>query len=80
MKGHGLDPHPLANVTQEHFAVVYSPRKKRERFPANVVTIYDSQEEAITQQDHNDKLYAAQVIGPSKSSEGLKIFYLVRWL
>jgi hypothetical protein len=80
LKGYSLDPHPQANVAKRHFAVIYSPRKKRDRFPSTTVTIYESKEGAIAEQDHTKKLYAAEVIGPSKSSEGFKIFYLVEWL
>ncbi len=79
MKGYYLDPHPKANYAERHFAVIYSPRKKRDRFPANVVTIYKSKEEAISLQDQAKKLFAAEVVGPAKSSEGLHIFYLIEW-
>ncbi len=80
MKGYSLDPHPEANYAQRHFAVIYSPRKKRDRFPATTVTIYESKESAIAAQDHDNKLYAAEVVGPAKSSEGFQIYYLVDWL
>jgi len=80
LKGYSLDPHPNANVAKQHYAVIYSPRKKRDRFPSTTVTLYASKEEALNEQDHNSKYYAAEVIGPSKSSEGFKIFYLVQWL
>lgn len=80
LKGYYLDPHPQANAANRHFAVIYSPRKKRDRFPSTTVTIYESKEKAMTEQDHNNKLYAAEVIGPAKSSEGFMIFYLVEWL
>ncbi len=80
MKGYSLDPHPQANVAQQHFCVIYSPRKKRDRFASTVVTLYKTKEAAIAEQDHSKKYYAAEVIGPAKSSEGLKIFYLVKWL
>lgn len=80
MKGYSLDPHPQANYAKRHFAVIYSPRKKRDRFPATVVTLYDSKEEAVSLQDKSQKLYAAEVVGPAKSSEGLHLFYLVDWL
>ncbi len=80
MKGYSLDPHPGANVANRHFAVIYSPRRKRDRFPSTTVTVYESKEEAIEEQDHSKKLFAAEVIGPAKSSEGFMIFYLVEWL
>ena len=80
MKGYHLDPHPDANVAERHFAVIYSPKRKRDRFPSNNVTLFDSREEALEHEKPNEKHYAAEVIGPAKSSEGFVIFYLVQWL
>lgn len=80
MKGYSLDPHPEANYANRHFALIYSPRKKRDRFPSTTVTICESKEVAIAGQDEDKKIYAAEVVGPAKSSEGFKIFYLVEWL
>ncbi len=79
MHGYSLDPHPGANVADRHFAVIYSPRKKRDRFPSTTVTVYGTKKEALAEQDHEKKMYAAEVIGPAKSSEGFKIYYLVEW-
>lgn len=62
------------------FAVIYSPGRKRDRFPENTVTLYQSKQAAIESQDHERKFFAAEVIGPAKSSEGFKIFYLLGWL
>jgi hypothetical protein len=39
-----------------------------------------SEQEAIEQGDKNNKRFPAIVIGPSKSSEGQIIYYLVQWL
>lgn len=66
----------------EHFAVVYAPKvaRKKQRFSANVVTIYASGEEALAVADEEKRLVAAQVYGPSRSSEGLMLYYLSRWL
>ena len=66
----------------EHYAVVYAPKigRKKQRFPANVVTIYATSEEAVAASDDEKKLIAAEVYGPSKSSEGLMLYYLSRWL
>ena len=80
MRGYFLDPHPEANVANRHFAVIYSPKRKRDRFPSTTVTVYASKEQAIAEQNHDKKLFAAEVIGPARSSEGFKIFYLVEWL
>jgi len=80
MKGYSLDPHPEANYANRCFAVIYSPRKKRNRFPATVVTLYESGMAAAKAQDHDQQLFAAEVIGPAKSSEGVHLFYLLKWL
>ncbi len=68
------------NLVQEHYAVIYTPRKHRSRFPDNCVTVYDSVEQAINAADDTKDLYAAKVIGPSRSSEGFMLYYLVHWL
>lgn len=78
---HGFVPlDPQTNVSQEHFAVVYSNRPSRKRFPAGCVEIMDSAEQAVAAADTEEKRHAARVIGPSKSSEGQYIYYLVEWL
>lgn len=68
------------NLVQEHYAVIYTPRKKRGRFPENCVTVYDTMEAAMEASDEEKNLYAAKVIGPSRSSEGFMLYYLAHWL
>lgn len=68
------------NLVQEHFAVIYTPRKARGRFPENCVTLYASEAEAISAADAEKNLHAAKVIGPSRSSEGFMLYYLAHWL
>lgn len=80
MKGYYLDPSPDANVADKHFAIIYAPRKKRDRFPENCVTLCQDASEARLQADPEKKRYAAEVIGPARSSEGFNLFYLVDWL
>jgi hypothetical protein len=61
--------------------VIYSPSgKKRTRFPEGVVEIYASEDEALAHADPAKSRHAAIASGPSRSSEGFKLFYLVRWL
>ena len=61
--------------------VIYSPSgKKRKRFPEGVVEVYDSEAEAQAHADPDNSRHAAIASGPSRSSEGFKLFYLVRWL
>lgn len=64
------------------FAVVYGKKKPRskQRFPENVVEIYPSAEEARAAADAEKLRYAAEVFGPSRSSEGFMLYYLVRWI
>jgi hypothetical protein len=68
-------------LAREQYAVIYTPRKQqRKRFPANCVQPCESEAAAHAQSDAAKHLYAARVVGPSKSSEGLMMYYLVRWL
>ena len=71
---------PDTTVVEEHFAVVYAPRRSRNRFSEGAVEIKDSAEQARADADGNKKHFAAVVAGPSRSSEGLRLYYLVEWL
>ena len=85
-----VPPDPAGGVSDIQFAVVYEPKRnkkiKREskrhnkRFSANCVEIKISAEEAKTQSSDEQNRFAAKVLGPSKSSEGQFIYYLVEWL
>lgn len=68
------------HLVQQQFALVQAIRGKRQRFPENVVAIVTSEEEALRRQNPAENLHAAEVMGPSRSSEGFRLFYLVRWL
>lgn len=78
MKGIRIDSE--SGVVGEHYAVVFAPRRQRGRFPENCVQIVESAAAAIRLSDENAKAYAARVIGPSRSSEGVMLYYLERWL
>ncbi|MES9869083.1 MAG: hypothetical protein ABW089_10925 [Sedimenticola sp.] len=71
---------PESDLVEKQFAVIYAPRKGRERFPENVVTVQASREAAIEAADADRKTYAALVYGPCRSSEGFRLYYLVEWL
>ncbi len=71
---------PASTSLQNRFALIMAPRKSRKRFPAGCVTIYDTEQEAVDAADHANKLIPAVIYGPSTSSEGTQIYYLVRWL
>ncbi len=77
-----IDPKifPDGKVVREIYAVVYSPRLSRKRFPQTCVTPCDDMNDAILKADPENNIHAAHVIGPSKSSEGVRLYYLVRWL
>jgi hypothetical protein len=75
-----VPPDPQTSVSQMRFAVVYTKRKSRKRFPAGCVEIKDSEQEAVAAADDDNNYFPAHVIGPSKSSEGQYIYYLERWI
>jgi hypothetical protein len=61
--------------------VVYAPAgRNRNRFPEGCVEIYASEAEALRNADPQKGRYAAIASGPARSSEGFRLFYLVRWL
>ena len=79
MKGIYIDEEN-ARVIDEHYALVYAPRRSRDRFAENTVQIVESEAEARQGARPDKKIYAAKVVGPSRSSEGLRLYYLSCWL
>ncbi len=85
-----VPPDPDGGVSEVQFAVVYSPKHSKEinkqskrsnkRFPANCVEIKANEALALKCADRKACQFPAKVLGPSKSSEGQYIFYLVEWL
>ncbi len=75
-----VPPDPQTNVSQERFAVIFTPRQSRKRYPAGCVEIFATLEEVLAAADPDNKRHAARVVGPSKSSEGQFIYYLLKWL
>lgn len=71
---------PGAQLVEEHFALVYAPGRRRNRFPENCVQVMASEEQARARADFEKGLFAARVLGPSRSSEGFRLYYLVAWL
>ncbi len=78
MKGITVDGE--SDVVQHKFAVVYAPKRSRGRFAENCVFVVESELDAIDEANIEKHLYAAKVIGPSKSSEGQRIYYLESWI
>jgi hypothetical protein len=78
MKPHLIDP--SSDLTHECYALIEAPSLKRKRFPENNVTVVATEAEALAGADAVRNIVPAVVFGPSRSSEGFKLFYLVRWL
>ncbi|MDH5393086.1 MAG: hypothetical protein OEY11_07880 [Gammaproteobacteria bacterium] len=79
MRGY-VPPDPETSVSMERFAVVYVPRRSRKRFSIGCVEVMASEDIAKSSSDEANHRYPAKVIGPSKSSEGQYLYYLVEWL
>lgn len=75
-----VPPDPDSKASSIEYAVVYVPRRSRNRFAANCVEIKSCAADALDDADPDNKRFAARVSGPSKSSEGQFIYYLVEWL
>jgi hypothetical protein len=79
-----MTPHIIVDADssslQERPALIRSPRRNRQRFPAGCVETQTSVEAAIAGADPLRNLHPAIVYGPSISSESQQIYYLVRWL
>jgi len=66
---------------RHQYALVYTPRQgKRQRFPSNCVYVQTDEATALAAEDKKKHLHAAQVCGPSRSSEGFMLYYLIKWL
>ncbi len=77
VNGYSLDPHPKANFAKEEFAIVKIPRVKRDRVPAANVNVVEDLNQALEGADAKKHLYAAKVVGPARSSEGVVLYYIV---
>ena len=73
-------PPPDHNIVKHCFAAIYTPSRRRKRFPENCVTVLPSAEEAIAAARQGSDLHPAKVLGPSRSSEGFRLYYLLEWL
>ena len=70
---------PESRSLAEQTAIVKGARR-RVRFPAGCVTAVADEAAARAGANAEQGLHAAVVYGPSTSSEGLQLYYLVRWL
>jgi len=80
MKGGVYLDAEVPQLVQPHFALIRASRGKRKRFAENCVELVDSADAALRSEDAAHNLHAAEVMGPSRSSEGIRLYYLVRWL
>jgi len=75
-----VPPDPESSASNLEYAVVYVPKRSRNRFSARCVEIKSCADDALDDADPENKYFAARVSGPSRSSEGQYIYYLVEWL
>ncbi len=71
---------PGSNIVEEHFGIVFAPRRNRGRFPESTVQIVESEAAARKGASPDNNRFAARLVGPSRSSEGLRLYYLEAWL
>ena len=67
-------------VVNERYAVIYAPGRDRKRFSENCVYVKATEQDARDGGDQEKNLFPAIVIGPSRSSEGFRLYYLRAWL
>lgn len=61
--------------------VIFAPNgRTRKRFPEGCVEVHSTEADARAAADPSRGYFAAVASGPSRSSEGLCLYYLVRWL
>ena len=71
---------PESKSLGERFALIKTARRNRSRYPEACVTPVADEQEAHAGAQPARNLHPALVYGPSKSSEGQRIYYLMRWL
>lgn len=80
MKGGVYLDDEAPQLVQAHYAVLNVKRGSRKRFPESCVEVMADAATALARADPAHNLHAAEVMGPSRSSEGFRLYYLVRWL
>jgi hypothetical protein len=71
---------PESKSLDHRFAIIKTKRTDRARYPEGCVTVVDDEASALSGADAKPGLHPAIVYGPSSSSEGQRVYYLVRWL
>jgi hypothetical protein len=62
------------------FAVVYAPGRKRDRVPEQTVRVVADEATARGEAVPQMGYFPAEVLGPMRSSEGLRVYFVRRWL
>ena len=73
-------PFEDSDTPKPRYALVYAPKQKRARVPEHCVRLMEDAAAALSEADIQQHLFAALVMGPSRSSEGLRVFYVTQWL
>lgn len=71
---------PESKSLDQRFAIIKTKRTDRARYPEGCVTILADEAATRAGADAGRGLHPALVYGPSSSSEGQRLYYLVRWL
>lgn len=69
-----------AAVVKTSYVVIYAPKRARRRFPEGCVKEFTNEADARAAARPEAAYHAAVATGPSRSSEGFRLYYLVRWL
>ncbi len=69
-----------STLVQSAYVVIYAPQRNRKRFPETCVTAHPDEAAARAAARPAEGYHAAVASGPSRSSEGFRLYYLVRWL
>lgn len=75
-----VPPDPEGGVSAPACAVVRVTGRRRRRFAAGCVRLFADEAQAVAAAEPAAGEYAARVTGPSKSSEGQYVYYLLEWL
>jgi len=77
----GLVADTESDLVRPRYVVIYSPAGRgRKRFPENCVQVCRDESSARAEARPDQGYHPAVASGPSRSSEGFRLYYLVRWL
>lgn len=74
------DPLDGPDIPSPRFAIVYAPGRKRDRVPEQTVRVVDDEATARRGAGAGKGFFAAEVVGPLRSSEGFRVYFVRRWL